>query len=88
MTDFEHARPDLYLNDFERLQVGLWRRRPDLREAFQDGYGRVLTDAEREVLTRTAALGALSTVVWAREHGDAEFEAHGWETLEWLGLAG
>lgn len=86
IIDFEHARPDLYLNDFERLYVGLWRNRPDLREAFLEGYGRTLTEHELELLSRTAALGALSTVVWAREHGDEEFEAHGWRTLEWLGL--
>lgn len=86
IIDFEHARPDLYLNDLERLHVGLWRSRPDLREAFLHGYGRPLTDDELELLGRTAALGALSTVVWAREHGDHEFEAHGWRTLERLGL--
>lgn len=88
VIDFEHARPDLYLNDFERLHTDLWRRRPDLREAFLAGYGRELTSEELELLRRTAALGALSTVVWAREHGDAAFEAHGWRTLAWLGLAG
>lgn len=86
VIDFEHARPDLYLNDFERLFVGLWRERTDLSEAFQEGYGRSLTQDEVGLLRRTSALGALSTVVWAREHGDTEFEAHGWRTLEWLGL--
>lgn len=87
IIDFEHARPDLYLNDFERLATGLWRSRPDLQDAFLAGYGRTLSADELALLRRTAALGALSTVVWAREHADRQFEEHGWDVLEWLGLA-
>lgn len=88
VIDFEHARPDLRLADLERLWTGLWHREPALREAFLAGYGRELTPDEEETLRRVAALGGLSTVVWAREHGDAAFEAHGWDVLRRLGLAG
>ena len=87
VLDFEHARPDLGVADLERLWVGEWRREPALREAFLAGYGRDLTADEEETLRRVAALGGLTTVVWAREHADAAFEAHGWDVLRWLGLA-
>lgn len=87
VIDFEHARPDLWLADLVRLWTGPWRSQPALREAFLAGYGRDLRDDEEETLRRLAALFALSTVVWAREHGDGAFEAHGREVLRWLGLA-
>lgn len=86
VIDFEHARPDLYLVDLQRLWVGLWRRRPDLRASFLEGYGRQLTADEERALRQVSALWALSTVGWAREHGDSEFEHFGREVLEWLGL--
>ncbi len=87
VIDFEHARPDLYLVDFERMFSGLWRRQPELSEAFMEGYGRPLSGDELELLERTSPLAALSTVVWAREHGDEAFEAHGRDILSWLGAA-
>lgn len=87
VIDLEHARPDLRVADLERLWHGEWRRDPALREAFLAGYGRELSAEEEETLRRLSALGALSTVVWAREHGDAAFEGHGWAALRRLGLA-
>ena len=87
VIDFEHSRPDLHLVDFERLFTGLWRSRPELREAFLSGYGTDLSGDRTVVLRGVAALGGLSTVVWAREHGDARFEEHGRDVLSWLGLS-
>ncbi len=75
VIDFEHARPDFWLVDVERLYAGLWER--SLEDAFWQGYGRVLSEVEREVLGQRLALSALSTVVWAREHHDADFERQG-----------
>jgi Ser/Thr protein kinase RdoA (MazF antagonist) len=88
VIDFEHARPDLWLMDLERLWSGTWRDRPDLEQAFLEGYGRQLAEDDSELLERLAALAAMTTVVWAREHGDREFEVAGRATLERLGLAG
>ncbi len=85
--DFEHSLPDLHLVDMQRLWVGLWRSRPDLKESFLAGYGRGLTAEEEHALRHISALWALSTVGWAREHADGEFEEAGWEVLRWLGLA-
>lgn len=86
--DFEHSRPDLLVGDFERLWGQWWPRDPAGREAFMDGYGRELSGAEEALLERIAALGGLTTVVWAREHRDREFERQGWEVLARLGCPG
>ena len=79
VIDFEHARPDHWLVDVERLYAGGWDS--SLEDAFWQGYGRVLSELERKVLGQRLALSALSTVVWAREHGDADFERQGREQL-------
>ena len=84
VIDFEHSRPDLWFLDIERLWSDVWGERPDLAEAFWDGYGRGLSEEEGWVLERLAALGALSTIGWAREHGDADFEMRGRARLERL----
>ena len=84
VIDFEHAHPDLWLYDLERLWAELWPERPDLRAAFLNGYGRDLTEEEEGVLERVAAHGALSTIVWARDHKDTAFEEQGWRRLAWL----
>ncbi|HEX7002473.1 MAG TPA: aminoglycoside phosphotransferase family protein [Trueperaceae bacterium] len=88
VIDFEHSRPDWRYTDLERLWAGTWRRRRDLREAFLAGYGDGFTTDDEDLLAHLAALGALSTVTWAREHGDEVFERHGWEVLAWLGCTG
>lgn len=79
VIDFEHSRPDFWLFDVEKLltEVG----ETGLEVAFWEGYGRTPTDAETRVLGLHSALNALSTVVWAREHGDAAFEAEGRKRL-------
>lgn len=88
IIDFEHARSDLYLEDLLRLFVGEWRRAPKLAEPFLEGYGRQLTEDEEEALARLGALWSLATIHWAKEHGDAAFEALGWSTWEWLRQGG
>ncbi len=84
VIDFEHARPDLWFLDVERLWSGIWQRRPDLAAAFWRGYGRSLTVEERDVLTKLSAHTALTTVMWAREHSDEAFEQQGREVLKRL----
>ena len=80
VIDFEHAHPDLWLYDLERLWSDVWPERPGLRAAFLDGYGRDLGE-EEGVLERYAALNALSTIIWARDHKDVEFKKQGWRRL-------
>lgn len=55
--------------------------RPDLYEAFLDGYGRPLTDAEQERLVTDAALDAVSGIAFGTAHGDPELVERGRRTL-------
>ncbi|GAA2832505.1 phosphotransferase enzyme family protein [Crossiella cryophila] len=81
LIDFGHARKDVWIQDLSRLHFGVWHNRPDLREAFLSGYGRTPTELDLAVLRCYAAYTGVSTVVWAHEHADPEFEAHGREIL-------
>jgi Ser/Thr protein kinase RdoA (MazF antagonist) len=72
LIDFERAEPGPAVGDLVRLEYGSWDTRPELREAFLDGYDRNLTDDERQALTCLAALDALSGLQWGTEHGDTE----------------
>ena len=88
LIDFGRAKRDYQLRDFERMQYREWPGRPDLREAFFDGYGRTLTDDEEQALSCMGAAGAVTTVLWARAHGDPGYEQDGRRTLELLRGAG
>ena len=57
IVDFEHARIDLPARDLVRLRFRTWLRRPELRDAFLNGYGRPLSPAEDRL---TWHLGALT----------------------------
>jgi Ser/Thr protein kinase RdoA (MazF antagonist) len=84
IIDFGKAKRDVQLRDFERMQHEEWQGRPDLREAFFDGYGRALSDSEQRMLSCIGAVAAVTTILWARAHGDESFEQHGWNTLRFL----
>jgi tRNA A-37 threonylcarbamoyl transferase component Bud32 len=77
IIDFGHTRADFWILDVDKLWSDQWIARPDRQAAFWDGYGSEPTDDERVVLEAASALGALSTIVWSRDHRDAEYEAHG-----------
>jgi len=81
LIDFGKAKRDVQLRDFERMRNAEWRGRPDLRDAFFDGYGRTLTDAEEQMLACVGAYAAATTILWARAHGDGPFEEHGRRAL-------
>ena len=83
VIDFEHARLDFYLHDLGRQFAEAWRFHPQLGEAFLRGYGASLDEDARTYLTRVAAFNAVTTIGWAREHGDKKFEQQGWEQLEY-----
>ena len=84
VIDFGKAKRDVQLRDFERMRHQEWRGRPDLREAFFDGYGRTLSEAEEQTLACIGAVAAVTTILWARAHNDEVFEQHGRQTLEHL----
>lgn len=84
MIDFGGCRRDHWIRDLQRMYFQQWEQRPDLRDAFYAGYGRVPTDADLALLRGYLAYHALSTVVWASEHGDPAFEQHGHRVLAQL----
>ncbi|MEQ7123787.1 phosphotransferase [Actinopolymorpha sp. B11F2] len=73
LIDFEWAQPEVWVNDLGRLFFGLWRTRPDLREAFLDGYGRQPDEADLALLLGSYALTTVWHIVWTHEHGNHEF---------------
>jgi thiamine kinase-like enzyme len=82
MIDFGRAEIDLYVRDFERMVFAEWRDRPDLAEAFFDGYGRSLSADEQALIMCRGAYQAHGTVVWSRRHNDPDYERHGRDILE------
>jgi Ser/Thr protein kinase RdoA (MazF antagonist) len=88
VIDFGHARREVWVNDLSRLYFDQWQHRPDLREAFLTGYGRPLAGDDLALLLRHAVVGAVSGIVWAREHGDGGFEEHHRRMLAGLMRAG
>ncbi|NUW34540.1 hypothetical protein HTZ77_24320 [Nonomuraea sp. SMC257] len=81
LIDFGLSRWDVWIRDLVRLYYRDWRREPELQDAFLDGYGRRLHAADLELLQVLGAITAVTTVLWARERGDAGFESQGWNTL-------
>jgi hypothetical protein len=74
VIDFELSGLDAPAADLARLHLGVWASRPDLREAFLDGYGQELSVPDRQVLHGCAVLTAVWLVVRAHETRQALFE--------------
>lgn len=63
------------MTDLARLARQQWEGRPDLEEAFLDGYG---ADPRDPAVWRATLLReAVGTAVWAHQVGDADFEQQG-----------
>lgn len=84
VIDFEHARTDLLARDFVRLRFRVWPSRPELRDAFFDGYGRRLTEAENELVWHLGALDALTALARGRQTSDPALTTAGRATLRQL----
>jgi Ser/Thr protein kinase RdoA (MazF antagonist) len=84
LVDFEHARTDLPARDLVRLHFRIWPSRPDLQDAFFDGYGHHLTDAEAELVWHLGALDALTALARGHQLGDPMLTASGHATLRQL----
>jgi len=74
VIDFEWSGLDARVADLARLHLGVWATRPDLREAFLDGYGHELSQADHRILRGCAVLTAVWLLVKARETGQPSFE--------------
>ncbi len=84
LIDFGASKREVWIRDLQRMYFQQWQGRPDLRDAFYTGYGRTPTAADLAMLSCYLAKNALSTVVWAHEHGNPDFERHGRRVLSEL----
>jgi len=88
LVDFEHARTDLPLRDFVRLRFRVWPTRPDLKDAFLNGYGRDLTRSDTEPLQHLGALDALTAIARGHQNHNNQLIQYGHSTLRQLRASG
>jgi Ser/Thr protein kinase RdoA (MazF antagonist) len=74
VIDFEWAGLDAWAADLARLHLGVWATRPDLRDAFLDGYGRQLTCTDERTLHGCAVLTGVWLLTKAHETDQPTFE--------------
>ncbi len=84
VIDFEFAHWDVRVADFSRYPDWEWKERPDLLEAFFEGYGRVLTPREEEQQLVAYAQYALSAITWGMEASYFGFVEEGRAALKRL----
>ncbi|MFD2081855.1 Phosphotransferase enzyme family protein [Actinopolymorpha cephalotaxi] len=82
--DFEWARPDAWVADLGKLFFGPWQGRPDLRDAFLEGYGHMLTGDDLGHLVHGHALTVTWQLIWSTQHGNLSFAAGTREVLHGL----
>jgi hypothetical protein len=87
IVDFEHARIDARLRDFARMAHRQWAAREELKDAYFEGYGRLLAPDEEQLLHEFGAVEALTALVRGTQGDNAELVAHGRATLDRLGGA-
>ncbi|NKB58968.1 MAG: phosphotransferase [Alphaproteobacteria bacterium] len=73
VIDWEHASWDLWLNDAQRMAYDHWHSRPQLREAYFEGYGRSLNEAESLQLDTICLATAIASIPWAITHNDENY---------------
>lgn len=81
VIDWERARPELWVQDAQRLSEDHWFRDPALREAFFLGYGREPSEVEERQLKLLNLAATVPTIGWARAREDHRFEAWAREVL-------
>ncbi|MET9697790.1 phosphotransferase [Streptomyces sp. NPDC006529] len=84
LIDFERARPAACVQDFIILTATQWADHPDREKAFFRGYGRSLTDAERQALRCLTVLDAVNCLAWGPDNGDELVTARVRRTLDRL----
>ena len=70
--------------DFSRYPDWEWIDRPDLLEAFFEGYGRSLTPLEEQQRLVAYTQYALGAIVWGCEHSFHGFAEEGRQALKRL----
>jgi Ser/Thr protein kinase RdoA (MazF antagonist) len=84
VIDFEFAYWDVRVADFSRDPDWAWIVRPDLADAFLEGYGRPFSPAEEQQLLVSRAAYALSAVLWGHDYAFHGFEREGHAALAHL----
>jgi aminoglycoside phosphotransferase len=72
LIDFERTCIDFQYLDWSRLWMREWLQRPDLKQAFFEGYGALEVHWEMP-MRQLMALPAVGGAVWAVEHNDQAF---------------
>ncbi len=84
VIDFERARLDLGLYDFQRMWPDHFRARPERQRAFFDGYGAQLSPEDEHNLKLLVLRTSIATLSWAAAHADAAFLRQAIETIEYV----
>lgn len=84
VIDFEFAHWDVRVADFSRDPDWSWMRRPDLAEAFYEGYDHTVAPVATKQLFIARVEYALGAIVWGRDHAFFGFEAEGHAALAQL----
>jgi hypothetical protein len=77
VIDFGRGAQRPWVSDLVRLKNQQFIGHPEIEEAFMEGVGRSLTNADLEMLQLETLRQSTGTVVWAHNIGDNEFEEHG-----------
>ncbi|MDQ4052357.1 MAG: aminoglycoside phosphotransferase family protein [Actinomycetota bacterium] len=81
VIDFSGAGWNPAAADFARLFIGPWWERPDLSDAFFDGYGRELTEAERDATRLQLPVLALMVLSHGHRRGNPTMARRGHRRL-------
>jgi len=84
VIDFEFAHWDVRVADFSRDPTWSWLHRPELIDAFFEGYGRALTPNEEQQCFVARAEYALDAILWGRDYAFFGFEREGHAALAHL----
>jgi hypothetical protein len=82
VVDFEHVRWDVRAADFSHWWDLYTADRPDLAQAFFEGYGQAPDGRLGRQLLVVRTLNALSRIAWAVAHHDIDFEAQARAALQ------
>jgi Ser/Thr protein kinase RdoA (MazF antagonist) len=84
VIDFEFSQWDVRVSDLARDPGWNWIQRPDLFDAFLEGYDRRLSPGEEQQLLVARATYALGAIVWGHQHAFYGFEHEGRQALAHL----
>ncbi len=87
VIDFEFSGWDVRSADFTRFPSFDWIGKPELMEAFFEGYGRVFSAAEEQQRLVSRVLYALGALVWGSENQYNIYAGEGRQALLHLGSA-